>query len=252
MKITILGSAAGFPAAHRCHTSIAIEHSNHLVLLDAGEGTSRSLVTFGFDCKRIEKIFVSHTHPDHVMGLPMLLTMMYLDGRDEPLDIHFPKEHIPIFQQLLKHLYLLSEKLPFTFNFIPIDEGVVPVGNHLGIQLFPTQHLSKVSKYQEQLGTSSYGYLVMEGDKRAVFSSDIQSVDDIRPYSRNLDLLIVESTHIDFDDVVRFVHENGIRRTIVTHISPELEGQIETLTQRAYKYGAENLQFAHDGLVTLI
>jgi ribonuclease BN (tRNA processing enzyme) len=252
MKITVLGSAAGFPVAHRSHTSIAIEHSNHLVLLDAGEGTSRSLVTLGFDCKRIEKVLISHTHPDHVMGLPMLLTMMYLDRRGEPLDIYFPKAHVTIFQQLLEHMYLPSEKLPFALKFIPIDEAVVQVGEALSVQCFPTEHLSKADNYRKRHGTSSYGYLVMEGAKRVVFSSDIRSVDDLRSYSQNLDLLIVESTHVDLDDVIRLIKENDIKQIIITHIPPELEERIEMLTQRAHENGVKNLRFAHDGLMTVI
>ncbi len=252
MKITVLGSAAGFPVAHRSHTSVAIEYSHHLVLLDAGEGTSRSLVTLGFDCKRIEKILISHTHADHVMGLPMLLTMMYLEKRGEPLDIYLPRSPITIFQQLLEHIYLPSEKLPFPLKFVPIDGAVVPVGEAVSIQCFPTEHLSKAGNYQGGHWTSSYGYLVIEGAKRVVFSSDIGSVDDLRLYSQNLDLLIVESTHVAFDDVIRLVQENDVKQTIMTHIPPELEERIEMLTRRAQENGVKNLRFAHDGLMTVV
>jgi ribonuclease Z len=251
MKITILGSAAGYPSAHRSHTSIAIEQSNHLVLLDAGEGTSRSFVTFGFDSRRVEKIFVSHTHPDHVMGLPMLLTMMYLDKRDEALQVYFPKEFVKTFERLLEHLHLPSHKLPFELELFAIGEKSVTVADDLSVRMFPTKHLGKVDRNGEEF-TASFGYLLRNENKSMVFSSDIQSVEDVSAYSRGVDLLIVESTHIDFADVIQCVREKRIKRTVVTHISPETEGQIETLSKLAHENGVGNLQFAHDGMVITI
>jgi len=62
-----------------------------VVMFDCGEGTQRQLMRSSVSFMRIKKIFISHLHADHFLGLPGLIQSMSLNGRSDPLSIYGPK-----------------------------------------------------------------------------------------------------------------------------------------------------------------
>jgi ribonuclease Z len=214
----------------------------------------RSLVREGIDYTKIEQIFISHTHPDHVMGLPLVLLMMKYPGRrTAPLTIHFPKEAIAVFEALLAQAYILRDRWSYRWIFVPIEEGrAVPVHETLTVQQFPTQHLNKLlgNTVSKTIRASCFCAVLREGEKKAIFSSDIASVNDVRPHVQNADVLIIECAHVALEDIVRLAKEQHVRRTIVTHVPPELDAvDKETMLRTlAEQYGVANITFAYDGM----
>jgi ribonuclease Z len=90
MRVTVLGTGAGFPAPGRGATAIAVELGRRVILLDCGEGTQQRLQAAGIPLARVRAIFLSHFHADHCLGLPGLLQTYQLLGRERRLDIHGP------------------------------------------------------------------------------------------------------------------------------------------------------------------
>jgi len=95
-KATIIGSASGMPVATRAHASFLLEMEEISYLFDVGEGCASSLLRCGVDHDRIFAAFISHMHPDHCIGLPMLLQMMHLSGREHPLTVYLPAEAVSL------------------------------------------------------------------------------------------------------------------------------------------------------------
>ncbi|MCU0852565.1 MAG: ribonuclease Z [Thermoplasmata archaeon] len=91
MKIVFLGTGGTYPSKLRNVTSIAVQMPGEVVMFDCGEGTQRQLMHSSVSFMRIKKIFISHLHADHFLGLPGLIQSMSLNGREEDLTIYGPK-----------------------------------------------------------------------------------------------------------------------------------------------------------------
>lgn len=91
MKLTVLGCYAATPRTFTNPTSQVLEIKNHLFLVDCGEGTQvelrRNKIKFG----RIEHIFISHLHGDHLYGLIGLISSFTLLNRTADLHVYGPK-----------------------------------------------------------------------------------------------------------------------------------------------------------------
>ncbi len=91
MRLHILGCHAATPRALNNPTAQVLEISNHLFLIDCGEGTQVQLRKNKIKFSRIGHIFISHLHGDHFFGLPGLVSTFRLLGREKELHIHGPK-----------------------------------------------------------------------------------------------------------------------------------------------------------------
>ncbi|MDR2468406.1 MAG: ribonuclease Z [Spirochaetaceae bacterium] len=89
-EVFILGCGGMMPLPRRHLTSVLVRREGDLFLFDGGEGTQVSLRRLNLRWKKISAIFVSHTHADHVTGIPGLLMLSSQVDRDDPLYIYGP------------------------------------------------------------------------------------------------------------------------------------------------------------------
>jgi len=90
LRIVFLGTAASIPTSERALISVAVQRKGELFLFDCGEGVQRQMIKAKIGFNRKTKIFLTHMHGDHVLGLPGLLQTMSLLGRDKPLEAFGP------------------------------------------------------------------------------------------------------------------------------------------------------------------
>ena len=91
MQVTFLGTAASIPTNTRALSAVAIQRKGELFIFDCGEGTQRQMIKAKLGFNRKTRIFITHMHGDHILGLPGLLQTMSLLGRDKPLQIFGPE-----------------------------------------------------------------------------------------------------------------------------------------------------------------
>ena len=126
------------PLPYRHLTSVLLRREGQLFLFDGGEGTQVSLRRLNLKWKKINAIFVSHTHADHVTGLPGILMLSSQVDRDEPLYIFGPpkiKEYIETSRQVLD-MYI---NYPIIVKEIT-EPGVVYEGDGFYVRAFPLEH----------------------------------------------------------------------------------------------------------------
>ena len=94
MELVMLGTAAGRPAAGRNVAAAALvlpPQRGTFWLFDCGEGTQHQLLRAGFKLGKLEAVFITHLHGDHLFGLPGLLGSRSSMGCEEPLRVHGPR-----------------------------------------------------------------------------------------------------------------------------------------------------------------
>ncbi len=104
LEAFILGSGGMMPLPNRHLTSALLRREGDLFLFDAGEGTQVSLRRLNLRWKKISVVFISHTHADHVTGLPGILMLSSQVDRDEPLIVVGPpkiREYIEMNRRVL-------------------------------------------------------------------------------------------------------------------------------------------------------
>ena len=90
LQVIFLGTAGSIPTVQRALPAIAIKRRNELILFDCGEGVQRQMIKAKVGFHKKTKIFITHMHGDHVLGLPGLLQTMALLDRREGLEIYGP------------------------------------------------------------------------------------------------------------------------------------------------------------------
>lgn len=147
-ELTILGANSALPAYNRFPTSQVLNFDESLFLIDCGEGTQIKMSEYKIKRSRINHIFISHLHGDHVLGLPGLLNSYSLNGRVDPLHIYSPKG----LQEIIDTIYLHTQAhSTYDLVFHTIDptqlESVVELDAGLSVYAFPLQHRIKTVGY---------------------------------------------------------------------------------------------------------
>jgi ribonuclease Z len=86
----LLGTGGMLPLPSRWLSCLVIRVNGQLTLFDCGEGTQIAWRRSGWGFRRLGAICISHTHADHVAGLPGLLHAVANAGRTDPISVFGP------------------------------------------------------------------------------------------------------------------------------------------------------------------
>ena len=122
MEIIFLGTSSAVHSKERNHPSIALKAFGDVMLFDCGEGTQRQILFTKVSPMKISKIFITHYHGDHILGLPGLLQSMSLHGRESKLTVYGPHG----LNGVKNAIYSLGYcAIDFPVEFVEIDSGIV-------------------------------------------------------------------------------------------------------------------------------
>lgn len=163
MEIQFLGTGAGVPAKQRNVTSIALkllDERNTVWLFDCGEGTQQQILRTNIRPRKIEKIFITHLHGDHIFGLPGLLSSRAFQGGEDPVTIIGPKGIKEFVQTSLR---LSDSHLKYPIYYNEIDEsGIIFKDEQFEVTCLPLDHRIEC-----------YGYRVAEADHQGELQADL-------------------------------------------------------------------------------
>ena len=152
----ILGTGGMMPLPGRNLTSVLLRREGDLFLFDCGEGTQISLKQLNLKWKKINSIFISHMHADHVTGLPGMLMLSSQVDRDDPLTIYGPgniKDYIEANRRILD-MYINYE-----IKVVVVDSpGTIIETDSYEVKAFNLYHTKPC-----------FGYSFTEKDRPGVF-----------------------------------------------------------------------------------
>jgi ribonuclease Z len=103
INLTILGNSSATPTLNRFPSAQYLNMLDHHILIDCGEGTQMQLRKYKIKKSKLQYIFISHVHADHILGLPGLLFSMNLNSRTDVLHIFAPQSVFEIIDLFMKH-----------------------------------------------------------------------------------------------------------------------------------------------------
>ena len=122
MKIVTLGTSGAIPTLRRTLPAVVIEREGKIFLFDCGEGTQMQMMKARLSLYKVEKIFISHLHGDHVVGLPGLLMSLGQASRQWPIFIYGPKG---IKDYVLANRKHLNFHCPYEIVLEEVSEGKI-------------------------------------------------------------------------------------------------------------------------------
>ena len=147
----MLGTASAMPVMGRNQSAQVLSVHERLFLVDCGEGVQSQMVRYRIPMIKLDSIFISHIHGDHLFGIFGLLSTMGMQGRQTPLNIFAPVNFGPILKFFLSYY---GDGVSFEIRFTPLkmkEPEVVLNAKAFEILSFPLNH-----------GIETFGFLFRE------------------------------------------------------------------------------------------
>jgi ribonuclease Z len=155
MKLVFLGTSAAQPTENRGLSCICLEREGEILMFDAGEATQISYMKSGLGWNKKMKMFVTHLHGDHCVGILGLLQTMSMQNRTETLEIFGPSG---IEEFIAANIKVLNFGLSFPVFINIIKEGKIFENKKFSIHACKANH-----------SVTAFSYLFEEKDKPGRF-----------------------------------------------------------------------------------
>ena len=219
-QIIILGSGYAVPEEGHDNTHLFIQQGNLGVLVDCGSDPIVVLQKAGIPLDAVDDLILTHFHPDHVSGMPLMLMGMWLLGRKKPLHI-FGLPHTVDRAEAMMKLYDWKKWPNFfqvTYNRLPETEmGLAISRPDLKIYSTPVKHL---------IPTIGLRIEFIPQEKVAAYSCDTEPCQQVVRLANGADILIHEATgaglgHSSPAQAAQIAHEAGARKLVLIHYSAQ-------------------------------
>jgi ribonuclease Z len=153
LDVVFVGTAGSIPSARRALPATLVRRGGDRLLFDCGEGTQRQLLR-SVGLLELEKVFLTHFHADHVLGLPGLLKTYGLRGRELPLTVYGPEG----LEALFRALGPVVGRLGFDLRLVELAPNAELRRDGYRIGAFAVDH-----------GVRALGYALVEDDRPGRF-----------------------------------------------------------------------------------
>ena len=270
-EMTFLGTSASAPSIRRGLAAQIVLHREYRFLIDCGEGTQRQILRSGLGFKRLDRILLTHGHLDHILGLGGLVSTFSRWEAIDRLEIYGGAWTLERVYDLIFKVVLRGARPPLDIQLIELKPGVLLEDKELELSAFPVEHRGpgcfgfcfREKSRRPFLNEAAEALGVPQGPERRalvqersvtlvdgrvihpdqvlgpprpgtklVHVGDTARTDDIVPYARDADALVIEATYLSYEaDLARqFGHltatqsaqlarDANVRELYLTHIS---------------------------------
>lgn len=155
-ELIFLGTSSSAPSVQRGLSGHIIMHRQYRFLLDCGEGTQRQILHSGLGFKRLNKVLLTHSHLDHILGLGGLISTLARWENLENIDIYGGRATLKRVSDLLFKVVFPGGHAPLDINLITLEPGVIMEDDKFVLSAFPVSHR----------GPDCFGFVFEEKERR--------------------------------------------------------------------------------------
>jgi len=271
MKLTLLGTGGPLPDPDRHGPAAMLQIGNKYLLFDAGRGVALQIVRAGIPLKRVNPIFITHHHYDHIGDLADVILTSWIQGRKHPLKIFGPPGTMSIVKALLDQVYNkdieFRSKGELAISWTPgegtdLMEGLVHDGGNWKVFAEVVKHghgLDFPSAFKEQW--VCLGYRVEAEGKVIAISGDSIACEGLDRLARDADVLVlccylaqaeITNPYMEHlakdmiacsDTVGKIAKQARVKKLVLTHFGPKPRAMMEEI--------ASDVALDYDGHVIL-
>jgi ribonuclease Z len=230
-RIIVLGSGHAVPDLEHENTHLIAAEGDHVIMIDCASNPVLQLARAGIQLDQVSDIILTHFHPDHVSGTPLLILSMWLTGRKKNLNIYGLVETLSR-MKVLMGLYDW-EKWPdvFPIQFIEVEHQELA-------QVISTPSLSVfASTVKHLIPTIGLRLEFIQESRVVAYSCDTEPCLEVVHLAQNADILFHEATgatlgHSSALQAVDIAKQAGAKKLYLIHYSARGE-ELEILLQQA-------------------
>jgi ribonuclease BN (tRNA processing enzyme) len=241
MRLQFVGCGDALGSGGRYNTCFHLTGDHINCLIDCGASSLPALNKLGIARDDIDLILITHFHGDHFAGLPFLLLDAQFGHRSRPLVIAGPEGIELRLAQVMEALFEHSSKTKPKFNLSVVALKPQEAGTFGAVRVTPYPVVHGES------GGPFLGYRVEAEGRVIAYSADTEWTETLIPLAREADLFIAEAyyydkivkNHLSLATLEAHLPEIKPKRLILTHMSDDMLGRLDTLAHTA----------AHDGMI---
>ena len=256
MRITFLGTCSGTePMPGRKHVAFTVEQDDGVYWFDAGEGSSYTAHLAGIDLLSVQAIFISHSHIDHIGGLPNLIfNMAKLNGRSPakpaPLDGRVTPVLIPdrsAWDGVTKMLAPTASQVRANVRAEEYGDGEIFDDGVVRVCALHNHHVGAPAAGERW---RSFSFRIEADDRVVVYSGDTGNVAELDPLLEGCDMLLMETGHHQVEDVCTFLKQCGKtpRQLVFVHHGRAVLADSEGEGRKAREILGDCVTIAEDGM----
>lgn len=238
-KLIFLGSGAALSDAARENMYLVVQGKTSAILVDVAGSPVQRLLQARVPPDTVDHVILTHHHPDHLYGLPILLMDFWLSGRSQALHLYGLPETIRAARALLE---AFEWKDWHKHGFFPTEFHVLDVPqNGIGSVLETPEFKITATRTKHFVPTIALKFDSSASGKSIAYSSDTEVCDAIVEIARGADILIHEATSIDqateghtsAKEAGEQAQRAGVKELVLVHLPPN--GSITKLRAAAQK-----------------
>lgn len=196
-ELTFLGTAASTPSTKRGLPSLIITHDEYRFMVDCGEGTQRQLLNSGLGFRRLEHIFITHPHLDHILGIGGIASTFGQWETLERMTIYGGRSALDRIEDLLYRVVFRGARPPLEIELVDVKPGPVLKGDDFDVVAFPVRHR----------GPDCFSYLFQEHSRRPFLNDratalGVPAGPERRELVKGLPITLTDGRVIQPDDVL--------------------------------------------------
>jgi ribonuclease Z len=220
IEITLLGTGGPPPNIERFGPSTVIETQGRYFVFDVGRGATIRLQQAGIPLNKIEQVFLTHLHSDHISGLSDLWLTSWIWQRQSKMNVFGP-DGTKDFANHLEHAFSEDIRLrTFNSNLNKDYSKLIVKESSLDNIIVYQNHDIKITAFRVNHGVvkQAYGYKFESGGRKIIISGDTTYSENLIKHAKNADVLIHE---IAAASPVLLDRNTRLRKIMTYHTTPE-------------------------------